>query len=164
MKLNILCSAAVFTAASLFAGCGAKAEPDVCKLVTLADAQSIVNKQVQFNQIFTDKLKALSAIPGICVYSAGADESSPRVVVSYRRYESQDLIKLSFNDSKETAWKKQKQEILGGIGEDAVLLDDSSIAFRKGTIWFQIGVGEQGDAVVSTDGLKSAARKAAASL
>lgn len=163
MKLTILWFL-VLSVVIFSSGCGAKAEPDACKLVTLADAQAIIDKQVHFNPAFTDKIKSLSSMPGICVYSAGADESSPRVVVSYRRYESQDLIKLSFNDSRETVWKKQKQEILSGIGEDAVLLDDSSIAFRKGTIWFQLGVAEPGDAVISAEGLKAAARKAAASL
>jgi hypothetical protein len=148
----------------LLLSCSEKKELDACTLVSLTDAQPIINKPLQFNPAFTDKVRSLSSMPGVCVYSAGLDESAPRVVVSFRRYESQDLIKLSFNDAKETVWQKQKQEILGGIGDDAVMLDSSLIAFRKGLVWFQVGVVDPGGAAISVEQLKSAARKAAASI
>ncbi|MEP6849716.1 MAG: hypothetical protein ABI999_12740 [Acidobacteriota bacterium] len=145
----------------LLAGCRKKEELDACKLVNEADAQAIIDRPIKFDQAMTDKVRSLDHSPGVCIYSAGPDETSPRVVVGYRLYDSLDLIKEGFTESKTSVWKTQNQEPLLTIGDDAVLLDGSLIALRKGKVWLQIGVANAGEHdTISKEALKSAAQKA----
>lgn len=150
--------------ALILTGCGAKTSIDACKLVTKEDADSILKKPTQFDKQATDKLISLSSSPGVCVYSIGPEETAPKVVVGFRGYDSLEMIKAGFTDSKDTVWKKKMQEPVTGVGDDAVLLDGKLIALRNGKTWLQIGAETAESTDISTEALKSVAKKAASLL
>lgn len=155
--------------ALLMSGCGRLGgNIDTCSLVSKSDAESILLKPAHLDKEATAELDRLSSsapgVSGTCVYTSDGAANPSRIVVGYRNYESAELIKSAFEDSRSNVWKSKAQQTVDGVGDEAVLLDGHLVALRKGKTWLQLGIEQPEGSEFSVEALKSVAKHAGSSL